>query len=155
MTKKELKEVLEKHRKWLDGEDGGERADLSGADLNGADLRRANLSRADLRRADLNGADIREADLRGADIDYACWPLWCGSLDVKIDARIAAQLLYHAMRAMQSCSDDPDVAKVLASPDNIRLANRFHRVNECGRIEAPEKEVHNKTNKSKKEADNG
>lgn len=33
ITKEELKEILEKHRKWLKGEKGGERTDLRGADL--------------------------------------------------------------------------------------------------------------------------
>lgn len=76
-------------------------ADLSWADLRGADLGRADLGRASLRGADLHwanlrGAALRGADLRGADIDFACWPLWCGSLCAKVDERIARQLLYHA-----------------------------------------------------------
>ena len=72
----ELALVLDKHRKWLFGQEGGARADLSGADLSDAVLRRADLSgadlsgavlrRADLRRADLSGADLRRADLRRA-----------------------------------------------------------------------------------------
>lgn len=33
MNTEELKEILEKHRKWINSEDGGERANLSGADL--------------------------------------------------------------------------------------------------------------------------
>ena len=33
-----LQEVLEKHKKWLNEEEGGERADLSGANLHGAIL---------------------------------------------------------------------------------------------------------------------
>lgn len=41
MTAEELAEILEKHKKWLNGEKGGERA---------------NLSRADLSRANLSGA---------------------------------------------------------------------------------------------------
>ena len=166
MTKEELDEVLKKHNAWLAGETGGEKADLAKADLRGADLRGANLRGVNLREADLYAADLREAnlqyadlcgpdlrgaDLRGADIDYSCWPLWCGSLTVKIDARLAAQLMYHAMRAMQSVEGDADVAAVLADENCIRLANRFHRADECGRIEAPEKEAHNKANKNKKE----
>ena len=34
-----IKLVLEKHKKWLDNKEGGERADLQGADLRRADLR--------------------------------------------------------------------------------------------------------------------
>lgn len=122
MAQKELAEVLRKHKAWLTYEAGGMKAYLRGADLAGADLA---------------GADLREADLAGADLDYACWPLRCSSLKVKIDARLAAQLMYHAMRAMQSVEGDADVAAVLANENCIRLANRFHRADECGRIEAP------------------
>ena len=52
-TTEELKEVLDKHRKWRLGEEGGERADLRGAYLRGAYLRGAYLRGADLRGADL------------------------------------------------------------------------------------------------------
>jgi hypothetical protein len=64
----ELKAVIEKHGKWLRDEEGGSRADLSGANLGGADLSRADLRGADLRGADLSGADLSRADLRGADL---------------------------------------------------------------------------------------
>ena len=110
-------------------------ADLRGANLQHADLQYADLHGVKLRGADLQGADLRNADLRGADIDFSCLPLWCGSLEVKIDAKIAAQLMYHIMRAMQSVKGDADVKAVLANEDNIRLANRFHRAAECGEIE--------------------
>ena len=50
MDKQELKNILDKHLKWLRGENGGKRANLSGADL----------SRANLSRADLSGADYIE-----------------------------------------------------------------------------------------------
>lgn len=61
MTKSELNEILEKHRKWLNDEEGGERADLSGANLSGANLSGANLS-----WADLSGANLSWANLSGA-----------------------------------------------------------------------------------------
>lgn len=51
MDKQELKNILDKHLKWLRGENGGKRANLSGANLSGANLSRANLFRADLFRA--------------------------------------------------------------------------------------------------------
>ena len=50
MNNIDLKTILEKHKMWLNDEDGGEMADLSGADLRGADL---------------SGADLRWANLRG------------------------------------------------------------------------------------------
>ena len=71
MTQSELNEILEKHRKWLNDEEGGERADLSGANLSGANLSGANLSWADLSGADLSGANLRGANLRGADLRRA------------------------------------------------------------------------------------
>ena len=63
-----IKEILDKHKKWLLGEDGSERADLCGANLCGADLCGANLCGADLSGADLCGANLCGADLRGANL---------------------------------------------------------------------------------------
>ena len=78
MDAKKLKDILYKHLKWLRGEDGGERANLSGADLFGADLfgadlsganlYGANLSRANLSWANLYGANLSGADLSGANL---------------------------------------------------------------------------------------
>lgn len=65
MTRTELSEILERHRKWLAGEAGGQRADL------------------------------RYADLRGADLYNCCLPLWCGGLRIILDRRQMAQLIYH------------------------------------------------------------
>ena len=67
----DIKLILEKHAKWLRGEDGGERANLRDADLCDADLRDADLRGADLRDADLYYANLRGADLRGADLSGA------------------------------------------------------------------------------------
>ena len=73
MDNEKLKEILERHRKWLNDEDGGERANLRGANLRGvnlrgADLREANLREANLRGVNLRGADLREANLREANL---------------------------------------------------------------------------------------
>ena len=65
-TREQLMEILELHRKWIINEEGGKRANLSGADLSGADLRDANLSGANLSGANLSGADLRDANLRDA-----------------------------------------------------------------------------------------
>ena len=181
MEDKELKEVLDSHKKWLSKKDDGVRAnfrhanlrgvdlrcvdlqdaDLQGADLQGAYLRGADLWGADLRGADLQGAylrgaylwgaDLQGADLRGANlwgadlqgaylrgayIDYATWPLWCGSLDAYIDDRIAIQLLYHLLRPVQASPyASQEVKERLLTDDLIDLANRFHRAEECGEIE--------------------
>ena len=71
MTAEKLAEILEKHKFYLDGKEGGERANLSGADLGGANLSGANLIRADLSGANLSGANLIRADLSGADLSGA------------------------------------------------------------------------------------
>ena len=151
MEDKELKEVLDSHKKWLSKKDDGVRAnfrhadlrgvdlrcvDLRYADLQGADLRCVDLRYADLQGTDLRDADLRDVDLRGADIDYAAWPLWCRSLDAYIDDRIAIQLLYHLLRPVQASPYvSQEIKERLLTDDLIDLANRFHRVVECGEIE--------------------
>lgn len=89
-----------------------------------------NLCESNLNGADLHRANLRKADLRGANIDYACWPLWCGSLGVKVDVRIARQLAYHLCAL--DC-DDPEYIK--ARNALLPFANQFHRVQECGILE--------------------
>lgn len=143
MEREELRKVLDLHEKWVRKESGGVRADLQGANLRRANLQRANLQcanlqRANLRDADLRGANLRnanlrDADLRDADIDYATWPLWCGSLEAYIDDRIAIQLLYHLLRPVQASPYvSQEVKERLLTDDLIDLANRFHRIEECG-----------------------
>lgn len=93
MTQEKLKEILDKHSKWLNAEDGGERADLVGTDLNNTDLRYlnlsssdlsfsdisfttlryVNLSNSDLSNSDLSFSDLLGADLRGADLTNAVY----------------------------------------------------------------------------------
>ena len=99
MNKDELQEILKKHSLWLYDKPCGERANL----------REANL---------------READLCGADLDYSVWPLSCMSLSVKIDKRIAAQLMYHVLRVCDYSGID--------TSDPRALASEFHRFDECG-----------------------
>jgi hypothetical protein len=70
-TPDQLKDILERHAKWLRNQEGARGADLSCADLSRADLSRADLSGADLSGADLSGANLSGADLRGADLSGA------------------------------------------------------------------------------------
>ena len=150
MKQEELQEILDAHKKWINGEDGGAGADLRRADLRRADLRRADLFGANLRDAnlfganlrdanlsgaDLSGADLRRAnlsgaDLSGADLDFSCWPLWCGGLAVKVCKRIAVQLAYHFCKL--DC-DDPEY--IAARNAILDFANQFHRVGERGKLE--------------------
>ena len=97
--------------------------DIRGADLRGADLRGANL----------RGANLRGANLSDADLDYSCYPLWCGSLHLKANKRLACQLAYH-LCSMQC--DDADYVKMRNSI--LGFANQFHRVNECGELKERE-----------------
>ena len=108
-------------------------ADLSGTDLKDTNLINANLINTDLRGADLSGANLRGANLKGADLDYSCYPLWCGSLHLKADKRLACQLAYH-LCSLQC--DDADYIKMRNSI--LDFANQFHRVNECGKLEEME-----------------
>ena len=114
MTKQAIEDMLNSHAKWLNNEYGGQRANMRDMDLRGANMQ---------------GANMRGANMRGADIDYACWPLWCGSFDVIVDARIAAQLAYHFCRLV---CDDPRY--IAARNAIVEFANQFHRVDECGRL---------------------
>ena len=128
MTRNELTAILDKHRKWLNDEDGGERANLRDADLCDADLRSA-----DMRGADLRGAHLCRADLRGADLDYSCLPLRCDSLYAHFDDRQLKQIAYHLVKAgLKSKNASPETKAELAKL--IDFANGFHRAEECGRI---------------------
>ena len=139
MDKIKLENICFKHQNWLNGYKDGVRVNLCGAnlrnddlrndDLRNDDLRNADLRNADLRNADLCNADLCNADLCGANLDYSVWPLWCGSLDVKVDSRIAAQLAYHFCRLQ---CNDPEFIK--ARNSIIEFANKFHRVEECGKL---------------------
>ena len=71
ISKDELKEILEKHRKWLYREEGGEQADLSHADLQNADLSAAKLQNANLSYANLSGANLSYTNLSGANLEGA------------------------------------------------------------------------------------
>lgn len=75
-NKEKLDSILEKHRLWRCGKEGGERAnlikeDLSGASLSGANLSGAYLTQANLSEAKLVGADLSGAYLIGADLRRA------------------------------------------------------------------------------------
>ena len=138
MDKEKLNEIIEKHRRWINGEKNGVRADLVGI----------NLRHSDLRHSDLSGCNLNHSDLSGSNIDYACWPLWCGSLDAHIDDHIARQLLYHLMRpCLVSPYVSEDFKRALFTPELIAEANKFHRAKECGFIDSPyEEDDHGQSN---------
>lgn len=128
----DLEKTLELHKKWLLDEDGGERANLRWANLQGADLQGADLQGANLQEANLREADLRGADLQGANLDYSSGITFgCVSVGLRADLRLAAQLAYHFCRIdFGNCPEAVEAQRAL-----VKLANRFHRVDECGRIE--------------------
>lgn len=108
-------------------------ANLSGVDLSEANLSGANLSGADLSRSDLSWANLSRANLSGADLDYACPPFQCPSLQAKYDDKIRIQYLYHAIKT-DGIITDPDLKELFGSDLFKKVANKFHRVEECGRV---------------------
>ena len=114
ITQEELEVFLRKHKLWLENKKGGERADLSGADLSEADLSGANLS--------------------GADLDYSCLSLWCGSLKANFDDKQLIQIAYHLVKAGLNSNNASNETKTELAK-LINFANKFHRVEECKKIE--------------------
>jgi len=98
------------------------------ADLTGADLTCADLTGAYLGGADFRGADLVGANFRGADLDFSSLPLWCGGQGAKIDPKLAAQFLLHALAF--EC-DDPryqavrEAARDLCSESHRRAEIRW------------------------------
>ena len=140
VSQEELAEILEKHKKWLDDDPDGERADLSDANLSWANLSDANLSRANLLWANLSDADLSRANLSRAEIDYSSLPLWCGSLDAQFDDRQIKQIAYHLVKAgLNSKNTSEETKRQLRKI--VDLANGFHRAYECGKIIITNEEV--------------
>ena len=110
MTEENLRQILDAHKPWLVS--------------NGEDGEYANL---------------REAELLGANIDYSCWPLWCGGLDVHIDDRQAMQLLYHLARnVLFSKNTSKGLKRLFGMKSLVKWANKFYRAEACGLIETNE-----------------
>ena len=130
-TKAKIEKAYANGRRDFSGEDFGG-LDLNGIDLTNANLSAANLTMADFTGADLTyanltganltGADLRRANLTSTNIDYSCWPLSCGSIGVKVDKKIAVQLMYHACAL--DC-DDPEYREARAKV--LDFANQMHR----------------------------
>ena len=111
-------------KRYVAGERDFHDADLRGATLHDADLYGANLRGADLRRADLRRATLYGADLRDADLDYASFPLWCGTFGIICDQRLVSQLLYHLCRL--DVRDCPEWDELRHDPRLVALANQSH-----------------------------
>ena len=117
MNKEMLDKILDNHKLWLSS--GGLRGE-----------------RANLERANLRGANLIDANLIDANLDFSCWPLWCGGLNVHIDDRQATQMLYHLVKNVQySKNTSKELKKLCMLKSIVKKANEFHRVDECGEIE--------------------
>jgi hypothetical protein len=122
MDRAELNRIIEMHKAWLDGDDGGERAVLSGADLRWTHLSRAVLS----------GANLSRAVLSGAALDFSCWPLWCGSIGTTVDARIFRQLLGHLLVVNVEGDGAAECQRVQQIATLRECAAKGHRAKELG-----------------------
>jgi uncharacterized protein YjbI with pentapeptide repeats len=71
MTRDEISKILNLHAKWFRVEEGGVRANLSGANLYQANLSGANLYQANLSQANLSGANLSRANLSEANLSEA------------------------------------------------------------------------------------
>jgi uncharacterized protein YjbI with pentapeptide repeats len=114
-------------------------ANLEGANLEGANLRDADLRDADLRYANLQCAKLRDANLEGANLrdanlDFSCMPLWCGDLKANYDDKQIIQQLFHVMKHIENSTNASDEIKELLNEVNLKWANKFHRVKECGKV---------------------
>ena len=161
ITTEKLKDILKKHKKWLDYDEDGERADLQyvnfrGANLVGINLRWANLEYADFRDADLRNANLTLANLLhanliganlvGADLSSADLR-WAGLRDADLTgAKLDNSCWYGALDvnvdkelaarlAYHFCQlkcDDPEYQE--AKKALTKLANQFHHVYLYGKI---------------------
>ena len=130
MNSEKLNKILELHKKWLNNERDGVRANLRDADLRDADLRFA-----DLRNADLRNANLRNANLNNANLDCSCLPLWCGSLLANMDDKQVKQLLYHTLSIVKHSNNVSELLKEkLLTEENIKIAKEFHRAEECKKL---------------------
>ena len=102
------------------------RANLSWVNLSRANLSRANLSRANLSRANLSWVNLSGTNLSGANLDFSQWPLWCGSLNARIDERLARQLVYHALAVSEKWFKP--------TKKQLEWVNKFHRIPEVPKL---------------------
>lgn len=81
---------------------------------------------ANLSRANLTGANLSDADL-----DFSTgFSFQCSSFGAKANLRLAAQMAYHFCRF-----DFGDCEEAIQAQAALRaLANKFHRVDGCGKI---------------------
>ena len=116
---KNLKEVLELHKKWLNDEKGGIRADLSYANLNDADLRGANLSYVNLRGANLIGVDLSDANLSYADLSGIKYNYLSIGLNLVCPSE-GSYIGYKKAKIKEEDKEEEVIIKLLITEDALR-----------------------------------
>ena len=119
-------------------------ANMNGAKMNNAKMNYANMNGAKMNSAKMNGAEMNYAKMNGAEmngaemndettLDFSTGLSFkCSSFGIKASLRLAAQLLYHFERInFTAC---PEAEEIKNLPQVKALANKFHRVQECGKI---------------------
>ena len=138
MTAEKLAEILENHKKWLNGE-GGKRADLSGSDLSGSnlsgsDLRYSNLSGSNLSGSNLSGSDLRGSNLSGSNLSGSNLSQTEGLLDTVnfMEAHFErTDRGYIVYKTFGGNYNPPDDWKI--EPDSVITETvNFDRCTECG-----------------------
>ena len=139
MNAQELNKILELHKKWLNDEPDGKRADLydanlsnanlSDANLSGANLYRANLSRANLSGANLYRAKLSRANLSDANLSNANLRLANLSHADLSNADLSNADLYDANLSNANLSDanlyDANLSNANLSDANLSGANLY------------------------------
>ena len=134
MTPEKLAEILAAHKLWLNDEEGGVKANLSGADLSGADLSWANLSGADLSGADLrwanlSGANLSGADLRGANLSGAKELLSAVNfIDAHFERVTDGYIAYKTFNSKYAAPESWTIAEGSVITENVN----FNRCESCG-----------------------
>ena len=103
-------------------------------------LSSADLSYADLRYVNLRYVNLSCANLSYADLDYSVLSFSCKSLATKFDEKHIIQIIYHAAKPTQNNEldiKDTDLKRLLKSKLFQKVANKFHRIDECGKFTGP------------------
>ena len=119
MTPKKLAEILAAHMLWLNGKEGGVRADLSEANLRCADLSEANLSEADLRCADLRCADLSKAKELLSAVNF---------IGAHFERVAEGYIAYKTFNSEYAAPESWTIAEGSVITENVN----FNRCDECG-----------------------
>ena len=119
MTPEKLAEILAAHKLWLNDEEGGVKADLSGADLREANLREANLSGANLSGADLIWADLSEAKELLSAVNF---------IDAHFERVTDGYIAYKTFNSEYAAPESWTIAEGSVITENVN----FNRCDSCG-----------------------